>query len=203
MLRRLLHCVAGVLVGVAFGAAAQDTAPGVEASWIAVANGEAMPSGAAVGGDEPEKRYEDASEPAKTFYVCRANVGGAIQVGKVVAGGACELTHWGVPRLVERFEVLEALDSDWLPMRSDRPGGVPTDGLVIGGREADGPSVYVCRATSICKMRNTDGTTGVCTIEGRHPGSLAMAPDGSARCMMAHPAFGACTCHEYDVLVVR
>ena len=91
----LPYWLVGLLVAsLAVSAASQDVASGVEPSWLAAAKGETLPDGAAIAGDEPEKRYDGGSEPAKTFYACRATIDGALRVGKAEAGGACQRSHW-------------------------------------------------------------------------------------------------------------
>ncbi len=192
--------MAVVVAASAAAAIGADVAPGVEAVWVPASNGAPLPENAQPGGNEPAKVYQERVDPARVYYVCRASVDGALRIGKVTPEQSCELPAGNGRALVDNFQVLEVVDSEWLPWRSDARQALPLDQLVLGGSGRDGRPLYVCRATSICRYEKPNG---ICMIRGQHPGSLSVAPDGSARCTMAHRSFGECLCHEFDVLRVR
>jgi hypothetical protein len=173
-------------------ARAQDVSAGVDGTWLAASKDAGVPANAAVAGEEPAKHYEKGSEPAKVYYACRATVRGSVRAGKAAPGGVCELPG---AEDAESFEVLEgASDLEWEAWRSDNGRPLPALRVTAGFGAGD---AGVCRATAVCRFRKPNG---VCTIEGRHPGTLEVGPDGIARCKIAHRAFGDCTCYEFDVL---
>jgi len=100
--------------------------------WIA-ASGGSVPSGAVVGGREAN---------GQPLYVCRGSYRGGVHVGKIV-GASCNIGWGGSEVPVASYEVLVGGAGRWLAAS----GGSLVPGAFVGGTEANGQPLFVCRAS--------------------------------------------------------
>jgi hypothetical protein len=145
----------------------------VYADWISSDSSKAVPRGAVIAGID-ELAGIDAQKdtnllilgnPTPNIYVCRVTFQGGLHPGKLVLEPTpfygfsfftflvpkprCHFGYGGLERSSDTYQVL--VDNGvWLPGS--------TTGASIGGREADGRSLYICRAAVTDYMGKKHGT---------------------------------------------
>jgi hypothetical protein len=101
--------------------------------WIDMSNGEPLPAGAVIGGNQPS--------PPFNLYICRAEYENGMHPGKVVAGN-CNISWGGEEIILPYYQVLVSRQPlGWI---SANYGQVPMN-AVAGGYQTDG-TLYICRA---------------------------------------------------------
>jgi hypothetical protein len=99
-------------------------------NWATWMIGTPIPAHAIIGNDLGERPY----------YVCQAYYAGGIHPGKYLSDG-CNIGYGGQEVVLQDFRILTGRDYSWVPARF---GQIP-DGAVVGGHDANGQGLYVCR----------------------------------------------------------
>jgi hypothetical protein len=103
------------------------------AAWWLSASGGVIPTGAV--------DFGNGAGPDPSVYVCRALLGGSVQVGKLRAGfSGCDVTFGGQEHFVASYDVLAAQAFPTI-----EPIAAPTLlGAIPGGTDVNGATLYPC-----------------------------------------------------------
>lgn len=101
--------------------------------WIAMHNGEPIPTNAVVGGNQ--------YHPNSIFYVCRANYRGGVHPGKFFKGN-CNISWGGREIVMPNYEIL--ISDTPLAWEESSHGAIPRR-AIEGGRE-NHEKLFICQA---------------------------------------------------------
>jgi hypothetical protein len=149
--------------------------------WTPMNGSQPLPPTALLGGDDYDREKADlwGHRQINPLYVCRVQFSdGGVHPGKLVPTGRalkCNVSYGGQGSSYDSFEVATT------PLRIAGvwASGPPTPGshMLLGGHEADGRPLYVCRANYIEQLRYDEPIVGSFGTQGTldhgvHPGKL-------------------------------